>query len=105
MKEELILEIKKIEREKLKKSKKREDHIKLLNEIPQGTDVDLLQHLVAKIKEEDVTFFYKTWICDTRGIGMPTVQNSQYEEIDISTFEETELEKLLEEIKKSNDVI
>lgn len=103
MKEELISEIQEMETKKLKANKKKEDHIKLLHEISQGTDVDELCHLVAKLKDDKVTFFYKNWICDTRGIGGRVEKDVEYELVDISTFDEEKLKEILNIVKSSDD--
>ncbi|WP_288217983.1 hypothetical protein [uncultured Fusobacterium sp.] len=102
MKEKLILEIQEIEAKKLKVNKKKEDHIKLLREISQGTDLDELCHLVAKLKDDKVIFFYKTWICDTRGIGGIVENDAKYELVDISTFDEEKLKEILNIVKSSD---
>ncbi|MDP0506070.1 MAG: hypothetical protein Q7K47_02460 [Fusobacterium sp. JB019] len=105
MKEKIILEIKKREMEKLEANNKKEDCIKTLKDIPMGTDVDELCQLVAKRERDGIKFYNKTWICDMRGFGGPTERDSKYELIDIATFNEEELNEILEIVKSSKYII
>ncbi len=104
-KEEIILEIKKVELEKLKKNKKKVDHIKKISETSLGTDLDQMRHLIAKLNGDEIAFFYRDWICDTRGIGggFDDKRKDTPTTLEESTVEE--LEKLLSSVKKNNIVL
>ena len=104
-KETIISEIKAREAEKLKNNNKKEDHIKLLEEHPIGTDIDELCHLVAKLFEDEVQFFYKSWICNTTGTGRPLASEVRYKQINLYDFDESRLNEILKTILSNNIVL
>lgn len=104
-KEEIILEIKKVELEKLKKNEKKVDHIKKISETSLGTDIDQMRHLIAKLNGDEIEFFYRDWICDMRGIGGGFDDKRKDTPTTLEEFTVKELEELLTSVKNSNIVL
>lgn len=99
-KEEIILEIKKVEFEKLNKAKEKEDILKRISDTFKGPEVDELYDLIAKLtKENDIEFYYKKWVSDNAGRGGAGTHPTVYEETTLQEFTENELQEFLNKVK------